>query len=63
MKVTDMDEKYCLGIYNKENCLHCKRNIRLYEDDDVSLYWIESHKLRSSKAKTCPQYKAMDNVK
>ena len=60
MKITDMDYIYCLATYGKEQCSKCKRNIKLYEDEHIALYWVASYKIRNSKAKVCPEYEAMD---
>lgn len=59
MKIEDQDYVYCLGKYGKTQCPKCKRNIELYEDAIMQLYWTDTFKLRNSTAKRCPEYKAI----
>ena len=63
MKISDMEYTYCLGSYEKAQCVKCKRNIQLYEDENIQLYWTDSYKIRNSRTKICPEYKKLDNVK
>lgn len=59
MKIEDLEYVYCLGKYDKTQCPKCKRNIELYEDAHVQLYWTDHFKIRNSKAKVCPEYRSL----
>ena len=60
MKIEDMEFVYCLGKYEKEQCPKCKRNIELYEGtENLKLYWTERWPIVWSKAKRCPEYRAL----
>lgn len=52
------DYTYCLSCGRPE-CSKCKRNINLYEKENIELYWIDSYYIRNSKSKKCIEYRIL----